>query len=279
MLILLLALFPTVFSQCFLGDDAYIGGLCYTTSNYKTTYQTAQLTCHWKSQNLAVIQNSLQANYLASLVHRLTNEQDGKFWIGLSRQSVGSRYQWDDGTPLTWSNFDSKYTQNKLNVVESTTNGKWQTVDVQESHYFVCSYDPSKYSTTLEPPSTYYPDSSTVPPVSESTYYPWSTDYPDVSTSYPPYGSTDYPWGTTDYPWGTTDYPWGTTDYPWGTTDYPSSDSTDYPWWSTNYPPYGSTDYPDWSTTYSPFGTTDYPMSSRFNKVPNSKSLKKLLRL
>ncbi|PIC36833.1 hypothetical protein B9Z55_015684 [Caenorhabditis nigoni] len=231
-------------SQCLEDDDAYIGGLCYTVSTYKESFPVAQNACHRKNQNLAIIKSSLQANYLATTVQKITNEQNGKFWIGLNRSSINSRYQWDDGTPLVWSNFDSKFSQNQLWVAESTQNGKWTTLDGGEAHFFVCSHDPS--ATTPRPSTTNGPwETTPYPDDGSTTYGPWET------TSYPDYGSTDYPDdGSTTYgPWETTSYDdYATTDYPdYGTTDYPD---------------YESTEYPDYDPT-----TTDFPQI-RINKLP-----------
>uniref|UniRef100_A0A1I7TQ03 C-type lectin domain-containing protein n=1 Tax=Caenorhabditis tropicalis TaxID=1561998 RepID=A0A1I7TQ03_9PELO len=292
-LLLLLTLFQTASAQCPLGNDAYINGLCYTVSTYKATFGSAEFACNGRQQTLAIIQNSLQSNLLATVVRNITGEPNGVFWIGLSRKNFFSKYQWEDGTLMTWSNFDTAYPQNALFVAESTTNGKWRTVDGQESHYFACSYDPnaSPRPTTWQPDSTYYPYSTTDSPVS-STYGPWSTDFPGESTTYRPY-TTDYPSSDSTYwPWSTnfpgesttyrpytTGYP-DSTYYPDGTTGYPYPDSTYYPGGSTNYPDgttgypyYDSTYYPGASSTYSPFGTTRF---SALEKLP--KSLKKLLR-
>ncbi|ULT97594.1 hypothetical protein L3Y34_005426 [Caenorhabditis briggsae] len=281
--------FGFVSSQCLEDDDAYIGGLCYTVSTYKESFPVAQNACHRKNQNLAIIKNSLQANYLATTVQKITNEQNGKFWIGLNRSSINSRYQWDDGTPLVWSNFDSKFSQNQLWVAESTQNGKWTTLDGGEAHFFVCSHDPSASTPQPSPTpddgsTTYGPwETTPYPDDGSTTYGPWeTTPYPDdgsttygpwETTPYPDDGSTTYgPWETTPYPDdGSTTYgPWETTPYPddgsttygpWETTPYPDDGSTTYgPWETTPYPDDGSTTYGPWETTsYDDYGTTDYP--------------------
>ncbi|CAL2042143.1 unnamed protein product [Caenorhabditis brenneri] len=243
-LVLLFTLFQNALGQCFLGDDAYVGGLCYTASTYKATYSEAEFTCNGKAQSLAIIRNTAQANLLATLVNKITKEPNGLFWIGLKRKTMGSRWQWEDGTPFSWSNFDSNYLQNNLYVAESTMNGKWRTLDGEESHYFVCSYDPNLVNpTTSQPGTTYYPS-----------------------------GSTDYPYETTPYPYTDSTY------YPGETTSYEDPGTTSYVYETTDYPDYDST-VPDVDdSTPNPFdSTTDFPrLKKQLNKLPEG--MKQLLK-
>ncbi|EGT53907.1 hypothetical protein CAEBREN_07604 [Caenorhabditis brenneri] len=283
-LVLLFTLFQNALGQCVLGDDAYVGGLCYTASTYKATYSEAEFTCNGKAQSLAIIRNTAQANVLATLVNKITKEPNGLFWIGLKRKTMGSRWQWEDGTPFSWSNFDSNYLQNNLYVAESTMNGKWRTLDGEESHYFVCSYDPNLVNpTTSQSETTYYPSGSTdypyetTPyPYTDSTYYPGETTsyvYPDGTTSYEDPGTTSYVFETTSY-----EDP-GTTSYadP-GTTSYEDPGTTSYVYETTDYPDYDST-VPDVDdSTPNPFdSTTDFPrLKKQLNKLPEG--IKQLLR-
>lgn len=84
----------------------------------------------------------LNCPFLA-IVRSQTGASEGKFWIGLSRVSTSSRFQWDDGSTMFWSNFDANFPKDNNYVTESTINGKWQTLDGVQKLVFVCSYDPS----------------------------------------------------------------------------------------------------------------------------------------
>ncbi|EFO95636.1 hypothetical protein CRE_13103 [Caenorhabditis remanei] len=97
----------SVEGQCSGTDDRYIGDLCYTIYNQQLSFQNAQNYCYGLNTNLAVIHTTLQANFLASIVRTETGSNEALFWIGLSRPSLNSRFQWDDGTTMSWSNFDS----------------------------------------------------------------------------------------------------------------------------------------------------------------------------
>ncbi|KAF1759746.1 hypothetical protein GCK72_016213 [Caenorhabditis remanei] len=176
----------SVEGQCSSTEDSYIGDLCYTIYNQQLSFQNAQSYCYGLNKNLGVIHTTLQSNFLASLVRTKTGSNEALFWIGLSRPSLNSRFQWDDGTTMSWSNFDSNFPKDNLNVAESVLNGKWRTMNGQEALFFVCSYDPRKVTPGTAGPTTtgYYTDGSTT-----STDWPASTQTQSSSS-----GSTsDYP--------------------------------------------------------------------------------------
>ncbi|CAI2351590.1 unnamed protein product [Caenorhabditis sp. 36 PRJEB53466] len=180
--LLSLSILRAVNCQCQRPDDKYIGDLCFFISNQKESFRDATDYCHGISSNLAVIHTSLQSNFLASLVRIQTGASVEVFWIGLSRASVGSRYQWDDGTAMYWSNFDANFPQDDLFVAESTINGKWRTLDGQKSLFFVCSYDPKHGTPGTVGPITYQAETTTTSSQSTVTYSS-SSSYPTSSSS------------------------------------------------------------------------------------------------
>ncbi|KAF1759750.1 hypothetical protein GCK72_016217 [Caenorhabditis remanei] len=169
--ILALSLIHSVIGQCN-PNDKLIGDLCYTVSTSKQTPEESEGICLVSGRYLAVIHTSIQANFLATLVKAQTGAD--KFWIGLHRVSGTSNFRWTDGTPMTWSNFDSSLPKDEHYVAESTSNGKWQTVDEAHEFYYVCSYTP-KYSTPVYK-STARP--TTVPPTTVPTTRPQVTRSP-----------------------------------------------------------------------------------------------------
>ncbi|CAI2351589.1 unnamed protein product [Caenorhabditis sp. 36 PRJEB53466] len=275
-----LALLYTVHGQCVRPDDKYIGDLCYSISSSELKFSDAQSACYGANSNLAVIHTSLQANFLASIVRSQTAAPEGKFWIGLSRPSVSSRFQWDDGTTMYWSNFDSSFPQNNLYVAESTINGKWQTLDGQQALYYVCSYDPKHVTPgTVQPsyppsevPSTGYPASVPVTGATEIPSVPTggdTTGYPASIPSFAPSGapvtdSTGYPASNvpvTGFPVSSpTGYP--ASQVPTG--GYPASQTPGYPASQVPTSGYPASQTPGYPASALPV-TGGYPVSESTN--------------
>ncbi|ULT98224.1 hypothetical protein L3Y34_005797 [Caenorhabditis briggsae] len=141
-LLFCLFLIQSVKCQCHRQGDNYIGDLCYSIQNQKLNNQDATNYCRGRSMNLAVLHTTLQANFLASQVRAQSGSNEATFWIGLSHASVSSRFVWDDGTSMSWSNFDGNFPKDNLYVAESVINGKWRTLSGDNVLIFVCSYDP-----------------------------------------------------------------------------------------------------------------------------------------
>lgn len=178
--------------QCHKPDDNYINNICYTISNQPLNYKSAQSYCRGLSLNLAIMSSTLQANFLASSVRTKTGSNEALFWIGLSRTSVSSRFTWDDGTSMGWSNFDNNFPKDDLYVAESVVNGKWRTTNGAQSFYFVCSYDPRIVTPgTVQPATTGYGTSTTGYDTSSTIQLSSSTSSPSYSTS-----TTGYPEST-----------------------------------------------------------------------------------
>ncbi|CAL2042147.1 unnamed protein product [Caenorhabditis brenneri] len=160
MFLLISALIFMVNAQCRF-EDSPIGDLCYSFSKIPRTYTDASNYCHSINQNLAVVHNSQQNNFLSNNVRARSESSNGKFWIGLSRSSINSPFVWDDGTSLGWTNFDQNLPKDSLYVFESTVNGKWATLDGTQVLDTVCSYQlnsttsyTTKTPTTRQPPTT-----------------------------------------------------------------------------------------------------------------------------
>ncbi|PIC24677.1 hypothetical protein B9Z55_017911 [Caenorhabditis nigoni] len=293
-LVLALVFLSTVAGQCNRQSDQYIGDLCYTVSNMKLKFSDAENACNQNGENLAVIHNTMQSNFLTYMVRADNSSTIGEFWIGLSRSSLNSRFQWDDGTTMSWSNFDSNIPKSQLFVAESTSNGKWQTLDGQQALYFACSYRPGNVNPSPTPSGNNTDNGFTYPvsyPVGNGTDFPvsWpSFNGTDSPVSWPAWNSTDYPFSNstgypvsypaangTDYPWSgnSTDFPFfgNSTGYP---VSYPSGNSTDFPWPSGNstgypvsYPAGNGTEVP---VSYPAGNGSDYPASVQPTGYPVS---------
>lgn len=213
-----LLLTTSVHSQCASGDNS-IGDLCYVVVNQQLSYQDAVGYCHGISTSLAVVHTTLQANFLASTIRTKTGTSDSLFWIGLSRASSSSRFTWDDGSVMYWSNFDLNFPKDNNIVAESVINGKWRTLAGQQKLVFACSYNPNNVNPASTTP-TYSTDASS------STYAPYSTYATDSSTA--GYGSSATPYSTdsTTNTYGPTDS--SASPYPTdsSTSSYPTDSST-----------------------------------------------------
>ncbi|EGT53886.1 CBN-CLEC-80 protein [Caenorhabditis brenneri] len=160
--LLLLLFFIAVSSaqNCLSSADRLINKRCFTFVNQQLSYQDARDWCHFRNpvtfSYLATVPDANTANFLASIAHTLFNNNGGYFWIGLSRYN--NKFQWDDGTPVSWTNFQLQNSQNY--VAESITNAKWTTYPNDNKYNFICSYDPNG-SQTGRP--TYPPDTSVAP--------------------------------------------------------------------------------------------------------------------
>lgn len=135
-----LAILGLVQGQCKSGDS-YIDGLCYSFSVNQLPFPDAKTYCHSIGQSLATVSTQKQDTFLSTLMRSRSSTSVQSFWIGLSRPAVNMPFAWDDGGILGWSNFDSTLAKDDLFVAESTSNGKWQTLDGKVALDFVCSYD------------------------------------------------------------------------------------------------------------------------------------------
>ncbi|CCD62312.1 C-type lectin domain-containing protein [Caenorhabditis elegans] len=278
-LVVALSILQLVAGQCAHYEDKLIGDLCYSFYTETRNFDGAERACSGNNQNLAVLHNTLQTNFLASIVRSQTGAT--KFWIGLSRATPSSRFQWDDGTTMYWSNFNMNHAKDNNYVAEHTTDGKWQTIGKHHELPFVCSYDPKNF-TPIPSGSGSTPDFTNGPasgatdePISDATGA-YSTDLPFSDS---PTGASDLPFfgssGATDFPvsGGPSDSPI----YPAsGATDEPISDATgvassdgplaystdlpfsDSPTGASDMPFFGTSDYP---VSGGPFGTPDFPVS------------------
>ncbi|CAO4375992.1 unnamed protein product [Caenorhabditis nigoni] len=207
-----LFLIQSVKCQCQRQGDNYIGDLCYSIQNQKLNYQDAKNYCRGRSMNLGVLRTTLQANFLASQVRAQSGSNEAIFWTGLSRASVSSRFVWDDGTSMTWSNFDGNFPKDNLYVAESVINGKWRTLSGDSVLLFVCSYDPRNGTPGTDQPSTTAPFDSTTTgwfettsmgstissstgasTISQSTEGSTVTPTETIETSSPPFSTTTWP--------------------------------------------------------------------------------------
>ncbi|KAF1759888.1 hypothetical protein GCK72_016355 [Caenorhabditis remanei] len=172
---LLLAIATTA-QNCADSSDHLIKGRCFKLVNKQLSYQDAQNWCRYSNPvgftYLATVADQYTDNFLASYARTTFNSNEGNFWIGLTRTS--GKWQWEDGTPVAWTNFRVQNSQNY--AAESITDGKWTGYSPDTKMNFVCTYWPG-----ATPGPT--PDDGTTLPTFETT----------VSEAYPtPTGIFDW---------------------------------------------------------------------------------------
>lgn len=150
-------------SACPSSKDQEIKGLCFTFMPYQLTYNASRNYCHHNNpvgfSNLAYVPDKETSNYLAVYAHSAFGSAAENFWIGLSRDPVSKSLSWDNGFPVTYTNFGSHVGKNYFS--EKISNAKWDTLGDNDKSYFVCSYDPAVKSTTQSvTKTTTTPDSS-----------------------------------------------------------------------------------------------------------------------
>ncbi|CAP32337.2 Protein CBG13556 [Caenorhabditis briggsae] len=152
--------------SCYENSDRLIGSRCYKFINQKLSYQDARNWCHSRSSYLATVPDLYtDTSWLVrtATARTLFNDNEGKFWIGLSRSN--NKWTWDDGTPYVWNNWEIQNSQNY--ATESIKNGKWNGYTPDTRLNFICSYFPNGGPT---------PEASTISGAS-STNDPGTTSY------------------------------------------------------------------------------------------------------
>uniref|UniRef100_A0A8R1IL85 C-type lectin domain-containing protein n=2 Tax=Caenorhabditis japonica TaxID=281687 RepID=A0A8R1IL85_CAEJA len=153
--IYILTLVVAVNCACFDNGDIEIGGSCYKLVNQKLSFSDARNWCHYQNpvtaSFLTYVPDSKTASFLATYARSAFGSNDGAFWIGLSRNSSSSPWEWDNGAVLGWNNFGSNIGQNY--IAENIVNTKWNAYGNDAKLPFVCSYNPTA-PPTFGPPVT-----------------------------------------------------------------------------------------------------------------------------
>ncbi|XP_030597291.1 C-type lectin domain family 4 member F-like isoform X2 [Archocentrus centrarchus] len=77
------------------------GGKCYHFSISKSSWSQSRAECRAEGGDLVKIDNRWEQRFLDGRVRNLMNEDEDKFWIGLTDSAAEGRWMWVDNTPLT----------------------------------------------------------------------------------------------------------------------------------------------------------------------------------
>uniref|UniRef100_A0A914D146 C-type lectin domain-containing protein n=1 Tax=Acrobeloides nanus TaxID=290746 RepID=A0A914D146_9BILA len=152
--------------SCPSGGQTGPDGRCYvlysSTNNCHSNWNTSNVFCQQQGGQLASISNSFINAFLWKMVKSANiNTQRGECdyfpghgtFIGLYPKISGNtcQWSWSDGSPMSYSNWDSSYnnscdpndwfTKNSV-VYLTTTDGKWNLDDNAEIGYpSICAFD------------------------------------------------------------------------------------------------------------------------------------------
>ncbi|XP_030597017.1 hepatic lectin-like [Archocentrus centrarchus] len=79
------------------------GGKCYHFSISKSSWNQSRAECRAEGGDLVKIDSRWEQRFLDGRVRDLMNEDEDKFWIGLTDSAAEGRWMWVDNTPLTES--------------------------------------------------------------------------------------------------------------------------------------------------------------------------------
>ncbi|CAI5444340.1 unnamed protein product [Caenorhabditis angaria] len=156
-MIKIVLLFSVVFSltqakSCHEGE--YLdpsGELCYIVNSQYAQFGSAEKMCqNYAGYNLAKIPTAIDNNFLTQLTSKL-----GKtFWIGLQKDVSSDKFQWIDGTPLTFQNWAGNADADPSTCgFFNSTDGKWRQARCSYQAHVICSGPARDDGPTVSPPT------------------------------------------------------------------------------------------------------------------------------
>ncbi|KAE9547201.1 hypothetical protein FO519_009587 [Halicephalobus sp. NKZ332] len=112
---------------------------CLLFYKYNHVFSDAEMLCKQNNGHLISVENGVLNQYIAELWHSLYGS--GSFWIGVTNVLDGVWRNIDDGTNITYSNWDTGYPVNNSDYacVHVTNTGVWINADCNKSRpLFVC---------------------------------------------------------------------------------------------------------------------------------------------
>lgn len=85
---------------------------CYKAFNEKILWDAAKVRCRQHGGSLIAINDADELNFIRSMTSQLTG--DYAVWIGLRRDSAGAFSRWDNGEPLTFTQWTGTEPNNLL---------------------------------------------------------------------------------------------------------------------------------------------------------------------
>lgn len=129
---------------------------CYRIVKSNVNLQAAQTMCGRMSAKLVSISDRNENNFIAGRLPKGQHSWDG-YWIGLNDIQIDNRFQWSDGSVVTYTNWNTNEPNNFMNRNEDCvtillSNGKWndeRCSDVRSG--YVCKAPKAVVSATQAP--------------------------------------------------------------------------------------------------------------------------------
>ncbi|XP_053409086.1 macrophage mannose receptor 1-like [Mercenaria mercenaria] len=129
---------------------------CYRVIRRGGTQAAAQTSCGRMGAKLVSIFDRNENNFIAGNLPKGTHSWDG-FWIGLNDIQVDNRFQWSDGSKVTYTNWNTNEPNNYMNrnedcVTMLLSNGKWNDERCADTRTgYICKARKKAVSATQAP--------------------------------------------------------------------------------------------------------------------------------
>ncbi|KAL4229236.1 hypothetical protein ACF0H5_012275 [Mactra antiquata] len=102
---------------------------CYKVIMRPASWTDAQTICGQNAAKLASIRDKPEQDFITGNLHHVKDSWDG-YWIGLNDRQIDNRFQWTDGSTVTYTQWNTREPNNYMNhnedcVLMIHTNGKW----------------------------------------------------------------------------------------------------------------------------------------------------------
>ncbi|XP_077862270.1 macrophage mannose receptor 1-like [Saccoglossus kowalevskii] len=127
--------------------DCASGWTSFHTSCYQfesespQSWDSAQSRCQQSGGNLVTVNDNVEQAFLTSQLTSIVNGD--MYWIGLSDTNEPGTYEWVDGQPVQYSNWDNEQPDPTTGDCVAMASGKigaglWSGIPCGESHAYVC---------------------------------------------------------------------------------------------------------------------------------------------
>uniref|UniRef100_A0A2C9JX41 C-type lectin domain-containing protein n=1 Tax=Biomphalaria glabrata TaxID=6526 RepID=A0A2C9JX41_BIOGL len=148
--------------------DTYLkifGGFCFQfLVSQKRTHTQARQDCQSRGGTLALVKTQEIQTFLYTALSNDFHESYDKIWIGLNDVDKENEFKWEDGAPLTYSNWHEfsgpnstsyshalNHNENDCVVIDTENDGKWAEYPCEqqsfllffheaELHPYICQY-------------------------------------------------------------------------------------------------------------------------------------------
>ncbi|KAK0043306.1 CD302 antigen [Biomphalaria pfeifferi] len=122
---------------------AVFKGACYQfVTSYHRTHAEARQNCESQGGTLALVKTAEVQNYLYNALTYSYRDYHDKFWIGLNDIDKEQEFKWEDGAPLTYSNWGRPPFSDSYDCVlmDLELDGQWTEYPCETSHFLFLTF-------------------------------------------------------------------------------------------------------------------------------------------